>query len=1010
MAFHERLSEPDFHTDKQRPSLSESAYQLYQELPQTVGRQGQSHVQGNNLDFGRSDQLYGLDGIQSVAELFGASDTGRSARLLREGNSSRNGTAEDREYGIVDQAGSADHSERQHGWAQLAEAQHDLQTVGTYGQSMDHPARALLNNLRSRVELLRPDVQNPGQYLGQLDGWNPVQNTETWNGWHPGQPHSHAGSTAVDSHADGIAADNSDCNDEAGTKRVWGDPHLVADDGSQVDDQIAAGSDVLLLKSKDGNSIIGETGKYDLHEDSAATVFTQECISLSGGNKVIFKGDGTAYHYDADKPDHLGEALKDGEIVTGDDPDDKVTYSASNKTLSYSFKVGTDQISGALKGTDSDTNHSDYVDTTIDSATGKYGGLMPAMKSSFKDVSTDLTTGEGAFTKAADGHERTNEDFLVDSLYGPDKPGPDEPGPENSDVDSLFTRLDANSNQQITYKEWVDAHEAMDRDKDGSLSQSDLEAKLGKSSATAALFKAEDENNDGQLNANEWTAAFGRMESTRDSDVTVAISEFREFLKGNDLPPAPGPNDGSLEASRERLYKTLEENFSGDRLERIDNMMTEFEQRGKERVEARVLAGHDRATEEKEWNEKIKKTYDNLNDMVDSDSSSAPFDQATRANLAENALYLVMEPSKSNQGQHGTCWIESEINLLGLTNHPDDMTRLLKEVATTGSYTDTDGQKYNVPNQLLQFPGEEKSWTISNADNGLRSPVGAIFDRTVSYLEGRTDGGTNGGTPEEAALLMKKVTGDTVQQIVPIRDNNLSQSDIDRITSSQYRQAMLEQGGVINLGPGHMFVTRLVKNNGEWDIVGDNQWGAQNDQLIGRVTNLDSWNVQTTQESFRPDSQDFLRIADDTPIGVNSQSCFHSNDTTGSGAQQGLHSVIAFHSDQTEVYDDYNPDYNLDVPGGNGEIEIPDGAKINTQFSRRDTDERKNKMILRWQEHRNRKEHRDRKALDDTSNKLITGDKLMTGNKLVTGDKIVRDQTANWRNMSRNAAEEGIYQ
>ncbi len=585
------------------------------------------------------------------------------------------------------------------------------------------------------------------------------------------------------------------------------------------------------------------------------------------------------------------------------------------------------------------------------------------------------------------------------------KPGPEPtpepkpqptPQPNTGDVDALFQRLDGNQNGQMTAKEWVDAHDAIDTDKDGFVSQADMEAKFGKNSATTAMFNTTDENHDGKVDAREWTAAYGRMESTKDKDATVAVTEFREFLKGVDVPPTPTPTDGSVEASRERLHKTLEGNFSGDRLKRIDDMMTEFEQRGKERVEARVLAGHDRATEEKEWNEKIKKTYDNLNDMVNSDSPNAPYDKATRANMAENALYLVMDPSKSNQGQHGTCWIESEINLLGLTNHPDDMTRLLKEVTTTGSYTDKDGKKYNVPSQLLQFPGEEKSWTISNADNGLRSPVGAIFDRTISYMDGRTDGGTNGGSPEEAAYLMKKVTGDQVMQIVQIRDNNLSQSDIDRITSSQYKQAMLEQGGVINLGPGHMFVDRLVKNNGEWDIVGDNQWGAGNDQLIGRVTDLNSWTVQKTRETFRPDSQGFLRIANDTPIGVRSSSSYSAYNLSGSYGDSSAPMVVARNGDNTVIYDDYNPDYKLDVPGGNGEIEVPEGAEMQVQFRRVDFEKRREEMMRHWQQRVER------------ANAIKSG--AAAGDLEEIDDaKIAADLKAHWTKLSQRAALEGVY-
>jgi hypothetical protein len=333
---------------------------------------------------------------------------------------------------------------------------------------------------------------------------------------------------------------------------------------------------------------------------------------------------------------------------------------------------------------------------------------------------------------------------------------------------------------------------------------------------------------------------------------------------GGDNPPNPGES-ASVKEARDKLHKAMEGQLPADRLQRFDAMMKEFEKRGADRVEALVAAGHDRAQAQKEWDDKIAKTYDQLTQMVTNGGANAPFSQSQRAFLAENAMYLFMDPTKENQGGHGTCWIESEINVTGLTNHPDKMASLLNQVATTGKYTDLTGKTITVPQQFLQMNGEEGSWTISNADNGRRSPVGALFDRTITYLEGRTDGGTNGGYPEEAQQLIKRVTGDSGPPIVNIRDNYLTNSDIRNIDQN-YRQAMLEYGGVVLLGPGHMFDAKLVKNNGQWQIVGDNQWGAQNDQLIGTVNDLRNWSVSSTRQQYTPEEQGILR-ASDRPIG-----------------------------------------------------------------------------------------------------------------------------------------------
>lgn len=371
-----------------------------------------------------------------------------------------------------------------------------------------------------------------------------------------------------------------------------------------------------------------------------------------------------------------------------------------------------------------------------------------------------------------------------------------------------------------------------------------------------------------------------------------------------DVPPNPQPSDKTVEGARTKFRDTIDNYLSPERVQRMDKMMKEFEQRGAERVEALVASGKDRATVEKEWNDKITKTYAELTELVASDSPSAVYDKPTRAKLAENAMYLIMNPTKENQGQHGTCWIESEINLVGLTNHPEKMADLLQQVATTGSYTDLQGRKYNVPKSLLQFTGEEANWTISNADNGLRSPVGAIFDRTLSYMGGRMDGGTNGGTPQEAETLIKKVCGEAAR-IVQIRDNYLTNSDIQRLTSGDLKKDMLEKGGVILIGPGHMFVAKLDKNQGQWQIVGDNQWGAKNDQLIGRVNDLRTWNVTPTRERFTPDHGS-LAVSGDSPIGVKSYNSYQPGGYSYGYGYGVSVSVFARGDKGTRIYDDTN--------------------------------------------------------------------------------------------------------
>ncbi len=325
--------------------------------------------------------------------------------------------------------------------------------------------------------------------------------------------------------------------------------------------------------------------------------------------------------------------------------------------------------------------------------------------------------------------------------------------------------------------------------------------------------------------------------------------------KPEPVPPKPEPTPEGVEASRAAFRDAFDDTADSASVARMDNMMREFEERVSERVEAEVAAGHDRSKTKDEWDKKVQTTYKELTEMVNSTSPSAVYDKKTRTEMAENAMFLFMNPANENQGQHGTCWIEAEINLIGLGENPDKMANLLNQVTTTGKFKDLEGTTHTIPSKLLQMTGEEANWTIENSGNGLRSPVGAIFDRTLSYAgSGRTDGGTNGGTPQEADHCIRLACGEGAR-MVQVRDNYLTGSDIASLTSSTFKKDMLEDGGVILVGPGHMFSSRLVNENDKWQIIGDNQWGPSNDQVIGDVGNLDSWNVNQTRRRYVSDDR-----------------------------------------------------------------------------------------------------------------------------------------------------------
>ena len=201
--------------------------------------------------------------------------------------------------------------------------------------------------------------------------------------------------------------------------QIWGDPHLQDVKGTNVEDQIEANKDVLLLKTDDGASITGHTTSFDnpelrAQEGHDITVFDKEVVSLGDGQKILFNSDGTAYHVDANG--NLGAALKDGESVhSGKDANDYVTYSATNRTLNFNFNGadGSNQ-NGLLTGLIDPRGN--YINTGVSESGTQAYGFVPALKADFTGVTVDSQTGAGAFDPN-NGVEVSNKDFYVDGLY-----------------------------------------------------------------------------------------------------------------------------------------------------------------------------------------------------------------------------------------------------------------------------------------------------------------------------------------------------------------------------------------------------------------------------------------------------------------------------------------------------------------------------------------------------------------------------------------------------------------
>ena len=356
-----------------------------------------------------------------------------------------------------------------------------------------------------------------------------------------------------------------------------------------------------------------------------------------------------------------------------------------------------------------------------------------------------------------------------------------------------------------------------------------------------------------------------------------------------------GVSGGAAEAS-ERLLSVLDGQLDARRKARLEGLMKEFEKRAGDAIERQSAAGHDKDKITAKWEKKITQTYDNLSQMMEQNPSSAPYNQATRAKLIENFMWIASDTTRGAQDV-GNCWEMSGRNLTGMQNNPDQMARLLKEVSLTGTYTSVTGgikskdsldrrggdlnggKKFTIPKNMLQVDRVNAGWTLDKPDDNFwqggigtmpSTPVGYIIDNVLGYMGGRTshnalDGGTwesfnsPGGHTRNGWYygineLMYMATGEKTAKPVGVSSNSISDSDISRLTDKRLQKQMLENGGALLIGPGHMFAVKLVKSRGQWQIVADNQWGKGGDQVIGVVTDLKNWTVQRTRTRYKQEN------------------------------------------------------------------------------------------------------------------------------------------------------------
>lgn len=349
----------------------------------------------------------------------------------------------------------------------------------------------------------------------------------------------------------------------------------------------------------------------------------------------------------------------------------------------------------------------------------------------------------------------------------------------------------------------------------------------------------------------------GEYEYRMPGDQKIKTAKLGVTLDGAD-----GWLSESVDDARSRLMEVMVGQVDESRRARMEKMMVEFEKRMADRAYLETLGGRDQAKVEETTLAKVSQTYDHLAALIASEEPNAYYDRAMRVKLAENFMFHAQDPSTMDQGSNGTCWMQAGHIAGGMVNHPDCMARLLRE-ASWGRFRTLNGgergggpQDYTFSRRVLSMGHEEQRWTINNAmNNGMRSPVGKIFDETCSIMGGRRqpNGGNYGGS-SGCRNIMYKVTGDIV-------------ADNSHLVNGSERDTLLLNGAYITYAPGHMRCRQIKRDGDGWVIIQDDQHGEGNDRVISRIRDIRQWFKERAQDGRV--RRNIWRSSNDDPWGPN---------------------------------------------------------------------------------------------------------------------------------------------
>lgn len=166
----------------------------------------------------------------------------------------------------------------------------------------------------------------------------------------------------------------------------------------------------------------------------------------------------------------------------------------------------------------------------------------------------------------------------------------------------------------------------------------------------------------------------------------------------------------------------------------------------------------------------VSKSLDNLTQILEFSGTSPNYDRDQLNTLAETALHNIANPMEIDQGAHPTCNVTT-VEVYSASRHPDEYTRLAKEIGLTGQWKTAAGDIIKPPANALKPGDDEKVYSLDKPNSEKRNLASQVVQMTVInglYESGNMDRMENGKVVESrkdwryVMVPSQKVTGTEV--------------------------------------------------------------------------------------------------------------------------------------------------------------------------------------------------------------------------------------------------------